>query len=48
MSRYLSTMTKLAEENARLRIQATITRIVYWSVLGTVVVVALMKYYGSM
>ena len=47
MSRYLSTMERIIEENARLRLRAKITRIVYWSALGAVVVAALMKLYGS-
>ena len=47
MSGYFSTMQKITKENARLRLRAKITRIVYWSALGAVVVVALMKLYGA-
>ena len=42
-----STMQKLVAETERLRLRGKITRIVYWSALGAVVVIALMKLYGS-
>ena len=47
MSRYLSTMQRIAEENARLRLQARVSKITYWSALGVVVGVAILKIYGG-
>ena len=43
----ISTMQRLQSENASLRLQAKVSKILYWSALGVVVAVAFMKFNGS-
>ena len=45
MSRYLSTLQRMTEENKRLRRNSEIDRAVFWACIVVFAVIAFMRYY---